>query len=148
MPNSDTHDKITVALAAPIGVAAIVATDWTLGLMVLAGYLIGGFMMNGDLDLNSTPYHRWGPLRIIWWPYQKLVRHRSRWSHWPFLGTVSRIVYLGVISSILFAAPIYFGLIDLHAVSSWCVDHVDQFAVFVVGLEAGALSHTLADWIL
>lgn len=47
-----------------------------------------------DLDINSRPYQRWGVLRWLWWPYQRLIRHRSVLSHSPFLGTAIRISYL------------------------------------------------------
>lgn len=59
-----------------------------------AGYLFGTFWLTPDLDLTtSRPSRRWGVLRLFWLPYSWLFPHRSL-SHRPFLGALTRVLYL------------------------------------------------------
>ena len=53
-------------------------------------------MLGPDLDIHSIQYRRWGPLRWIWLPYQKALKHRSQLSHGPIIGTAVRVMYLSV----------------------------------------------------
>ena len=57
-------------------------------------FLVGGLWLSPDLDTRSNPTRRWGPLRLLWWPYRRLLRHRSLLSHSPLLGTAGRLLYL------------------------------------------------------
>lgn len=59
-----------------------------------AGFLLGGLYLSPDLDTPSRPFYRWKMLRWYWLPYQKLLPHRSKWSHTPFVGTAGRLLYL------------------------------------------------------
>lgn len=40
-------------------------------------YVFGTYYLSMDNDLKSESYYRWGLLRIIWWPHQKLTKHRG-----------------------------------------------------------------------
>jgi uncharacterized metal-binding protein len=88
------HDRATTLLALPVGLL------WGPGLGV-AGvaldsglFLWGGLWLSPDLDTLSRATARWGPLRLLWWPYRRLLRHRSLLSHSPLLGTGGRLAYL------------------------------------------------------
>ncbi|MCX7844855.1 MAG: metal-binding protein, partial [Candidatus Bipolaricaulota bacterium] len=60
------------------------------------GYLAGSLFLSPDLDLyHSRPARRWRPLRVLWWPYTRVFRHRGL-SHHPLLGPLSRLLYLGL----------------------------------------------------
>lgn len=78
---------------------------------LLAGglaFLVGGLWLSPDLDTRSNPTRRWGPLRLLWWPYRRLLRHRSLLSHSPLLGTAGRLLYLAALVLVvcLLAAPL------------------------------------------
>ena len=114
MPNAPTHDAITLITAAGADIAYF---HWaphpepTLSVLYTAAYLFAGYACAGDLDLNSREYRRWGPLRFLWWPYQKLIPHRSRLSHGLFLGGVFRIFYLfGVLLLLSWGGAFLFSL--------------------------------------
>lgn len=97
MPSGRTHDRITYLSTLP----ALMATHallgaWEPALWVAGGLLFGGLMFGPDLDVKSVQYYRWGPLRWIWWPYQRLFRHRSPWTHGLLGGLLVRVVYLGL----------------------------------------------------
>lgn len=67
-------------------VADIVATD--------IGVAVATLILSPDMDLfNSRSMDDWGLLRIFWWPYAKLVKHRDA-MHIPLLGTFVRWLYM------------------------------------------------------
>ncbi|MCS6817672.1 MAG: metal-binding protein [Blastocatellia bacterium] len=162
MPRAKTHDAITLALALPTFLLTHALTaSRDLAWLVTLATLFSGFMFNPDLDVQSKPYARWGPLRFLWWPYQVLIRHRSRLSHGLLLGTFVRTVYLSIMLALLGAA----GILFWHAlqeqpgaseslrqawisVKRWLLSVERRYwlALFF-GLWWGAAAHTLADWL-
>ncbi len=95
MPMGVTHRQINTAMSIPLAVGTY-AIGWppTYIVSMLVGYSFATYFMNPDLDLNSIGYQSWGWLRLIWWPYQKILGHRSWISHFPVISTLLRIVYL------------------------------------------------------
>ena len=93
MPNSPTHDAITHVVAAATGAIAGSIYGWRYGLVSGAACWFSGWMLSADLDLNSAPSNRWGPLEFIWWPYRAIADHRG-FSHWIIVGVLSRLAYL------------------------------------------------------
>ncbi|MFN7929135.1 MAG: metal-binding protein [Blastocatellia bacterium] len=82
MPSGRTHDLITLALTPPVFAGAqYYAADMTMAAATTVAMVFAGLMFGPDLDLDSKPYRRWGPLRFIWKPYQMALSHRSRLSH-------------------------------------------------------------------
>lgn len=66
-----------------------------------AGYLVGTFWLTPDLDLaTSRPTRRWGVLRLLWLPYTWLFSHRGL-SHHPFLGALTRVLYLAALAGLV-----------------------------------------------
>jgi len=169
MPSGRTHDSITL-WSLPV-VAAITferTRNAGLTLLLAGGYLFSGLMFGPDLDIYSRQYKRWGPLRWIWLPYRWSMRHRSMLSHGPLIGTVGRIIYL------LLWLGLGLGVIGgLSAIASWMTGaqaqwlgalhqysqqsfagvgrslqvHWPEWLALGLGLELGALSHALSDWV-
>lgn len=101
MPSGRTHDVLGVVTAVPLAGAAFscaqlltgnVRESTALGLTCAVCHVVGTLFFSPDLDLDSSIYRRWGPLRIIWLPYQKLIRHRSKLSHSALAGPM-RLLY-------------------------------------------------------
>jgi uncharacterized metal-binding protein len=94
MASGRAHDRATLLLALPFGLL------WGPGLGVAGvgvasfAFLVGGLWLSPDLDTHSRATARWGPLRGLWWPYRRLLRHRSLLSHSPLIGTTGRLAYL------------------------------------------------------
>jgi len=66
----------------------------------VAGYLVGTFWLTPDLDLaTSRASRRWGVLRVFWLPYAWLFPHRGL-SHRPFLGALTRVLYLAALAGL------------------------------------------------
>jgi len=158
MSSGRTHDRITL-WALPLVVVAtfrVTLSGW-LTTVVCLGFLLGGWVLGPDLDIHSVQYKRWGWLRWIWLPYRGRIRHRSHWSHGPIIGTVVRVLYLSlwlglgglIIVDLLNGAQrtaLTWG--ELIDGLRWAlVAYWPWWLALVVGLELGALSHYVTDWL-
>lgn len=85
--------------AATLGLALIYLTaDWRIAVWMPIGLLLqpdldvdGGYIGYKFLRPYSILYYSW---KTYWWPYSKVIPHRSGLSHWPLVGTAIRILYL------------------------------------------------------
>lgn len=138
MPNGKTHDKITLYTTPVVGILSYVATkSFQLTAIITFTYVFASFMFNGDLDTNSKPYNRWWLFKMIWIPYQLMFTHRSIFTHGIIIGTIVRIIYLGLIPFIILLIKGELGLLST----------LDLAVVFpvLIGLELGSAIHTISD---
>jgi uncharacterized metal-binding protein len=149
MASGRSHDRATWALSLPFG---LLWWPW-LGLAGLAcgglAFLVGGLLLSPDLDTRSNPTRRWGPLRLLWWPYRRLLRHRSLLSHSPLLGTCGRLAYLAalLLLACLLLEPLG-GLPPQQLIAAarglWQQQRPLLLAA-LVGLEASSWLHLIQD---
>ena len=145
MASGQAHDRATLIVGAPIGMAAAMWWGADAGFIAAAACLIGGFWLSPDLDTHSNALRRWGPLRGLWWPYRHLIPHRSLWSHGPLIGTALRLLWLlswWVVLSLLIGWPTNAGLPPLV---SWLKQQPQQAIALAIGLEASAWLHLILD---
>ncbi len=138
MPNGKTHDIITYLTTPVVGIMGYVITsDIKTTLILMSTYFFASMMFNGDLDTNSRPYNRWFVFKMIWIPYQLLFHHRSIFTHGIIIGTIIRIIYLGLI-------PFIFILIkgNLDVITSI---NLNIIIIMFIGLELGSAIHTISD---
>lgn len=169
MPSGRTHDSITLwSLPLVAGVTFERTQNPGLTLIVSGGYLFSGLMFGPDLDIHSRQYKRWGWLRWIWLPYRRSMRHRAFLSHGPIVGTIVRIVYLlswvvACLAVVVVASAIayqltgeldqwtqiwqQYWLLAIDGIGRSLQQHFSQWLALLIGLELGALSHSLSDWI-
>ena len=88
------HDRATLVACMPFGLALTPWLGLEAGLIGAGAFAFGGLWLSPDLDTQSKPLHRWGALRWIWWPYRRLVPHRSLFSHGPLIGMALRLLWL------------------------------------------------------
>lgn len=149
MASGRAHDRATWLLALPYG---LLCWPWLGMAGVAAGalsFLVGGLLLSPDLDTRSNPTRRWGPLRLLWWPYRRWLSHRSLISHSPLLGTAGRLAYLGLLLLLLSAIlhPLGVpgpGALLAKAQRLW---HQQQGLLVgsLVGLEASSWLHLIQD---
>ncbi|MEY3544920.1 MAG: hypothetical protein RLZZ106_802 [Cyanobacteriota bacterium] len=149
MASGQQHDRATWILALPFG---LLWGPW-LGLagVTAAGlaFLIGGLWLSPDLDTRSNPSRRWGPLRLLWWPYRQLLRHRSLLSHSPVLGSAGRLLYLAALVGLAgwllqpWGAPSPLQL-GLGLQTLWQQQRGLSLAA-LIGVEASAWLHLIQD---
>ena len=159
MPSGRTHDRITL-LALPV--VSVLSLHYSQSLwqsaVVSAGFVFGGLMFGPDLDIHSVQYKRWGCFRWIWLPYRQRLLHRSLFSHGPIVGTTIRVLYVSVwlgVLTVLVAA----GLNSIfQSAITWADlrdstykllrNHWRLWLFWLVGIELGALSHSVSDWLV
>ncbi|MGF1490382.1 MAG: metal-binding protein [Prochloraceae cyanobacterium] len=160
MPSGSTHDRITLWILAPIAIlSSILTADARLTLIICAGFLFSGLMFGPDLDINSRQFKRWGKLKFIWLPYQKLLRHRSILSHGFTIGTILRVIYL--LSFLIFISIFTVAIAQsiwgfywnwrefiLASIELLRGDYRNLAIAAFIGLELGALSHIISDTIV
>ncbi len=149
MASGRAHDRATGLLALPFGLLWWPWLGAAGSLSAGLGFLLGGLWLSPDLDTPSNPTRRWGPLRILWTPYRRLLSHRSLLSHTPLLGSAGRLAYLAALLLALswlaqpLGAPPPAALIG-HAQALWSQQRPLLLAA-LVGIEASAWLHLLQD---
>jgi len=160
VPSGRTHDGLTWGAVFPLSFGiAWYGDGWVSALLFGAGFLFGGLMFGPDLDLPSVQVRRWGPLGVMWKPYQRMFRHRSRWTHGMVVGPLIRILYLGV-----WVAGLGIGLAAIAAALGATVPRwervAEQLALGLAGMDpagvwyallgiwGGSALHTAADGIV
>lgn len=151
MPNRETHQASTLILA---GAAYAAAGQFTSSpgdrLLAISGILTG-LAITPDLDLAEAFDDE-----ASWSLYGVLFKHRGI-SHWPVIGTLTRVVYLAMLGAVLA------GMIELSGhipwirwqqSRSWIQSHWPTlrawmmstwFVVWLAGLMAADLLHWLLD---
>ncbi|MEB3291753.1 MAG: metal-binding protein [Synechococcales bacterium] len=169
MPSGRTHDSITLWSLPFIAIATGWITQNSQFVLILSGcFLFSGLMFGPDLDIHSQQYKRWGWLRWIWLPYRHSMSHRSLLSHGPMIGTIVRILYLLTLGLTVVVSGLVgwaiaqqsLGLVDNWVTlvqpigkQSWAVlqrtvqHHWPSLLAGLIGLEIGAMSHSLSDWL-
>ncbi|WP_218080397.1 metal-binding protein [Anthocerotibacter panamensis] len=149
MAQGKTHDAITL-WTSPLVAGGIWWLTGNSGVALIAGgsFLFSGLMFSGDLDIHSNQYRRWGFLRWLWLPYRRLIPHRSVWSHGLLVGTVGRVLYLGLWLALggALAWAVSRGMGISWSTGALQRSDMGSYALWsFVGLELGSLSHSLAD---
>lgn len=111
MPDGWTHsaDTLLATTATSILIPIFFRVSIPHTVAILAGCLTN-LIMSPDLDVDGgfLGFHVvrkfaggvvGGIWRVVWWPYAKLIPHRSKISHSLILGTAIRVAYLLVLLS-------------------------------------------------
>jgi uncharacterized metal-binding protein len=105
MPSGKVHAQCSLFLAAPAyGLVAGAMGDHVTGAACALGCLLG-IAMTPDLDQEGLSSSESAIIKytlglgflwtMLWYPYARLIKHRSPLSHFPILGTTGRLLYLG-----------------------------------------------------
>ncbi|MFM8604802.1 MAG: DUF2227 family putative metal-binding protein [Cyanobium sp.] len=149
MASGRSHDRTTTRLALPFGLLCWPVLGSAAALAAGLAFLVGGLWLSPDLDTRSNASRRWGPLAVLWWPYRRVLSHRSALSHTPLLGSAGRLLYLAVALALLSQLLQPLGTpaaAELPAALSalWREQRAPLQAA-LVGLEASAWLHLLQD---
>ncbi|MGC6482010.1 MAG: metal-binding protein [Synechococcus sp.] len=94
MASGRDHDRATLLGCTPFGLALTPWLGLDAGVIGAGAFVVGGLWLSPDLDTFSKPLQRWGPLRWLWWPYRRLIPHRSLFSHGPLIGMTLRLLWV------------------------------------------------------
>lgn len=149
MASGRHHDTATRLFVLPIGFCSGLLMGWSSGLLAGGAFLLGGLWLSPDLDTRSRALKRWGPLRILWWPYRRFIPHRSVLSHGPLIGTSLRISYLLIWFFLLLVLLQPLGLPSplkaAEAFQKLLQQQPQASLAFLIGLEASAWLHLIQD---
>lgn len=156
MPGARTHDMITLvsgAALAPLWWAMTPGGSLATTVAITSAHLLSGLLFSCDLDIDSIEYRRWGPLRVIWWPYKEMVPHRSWLSHGLIVGPLLRLAYFGVIVYALLWLALH--LTDNAALWLRWRDGFWRYLAlrpretyaFLAGFVLGGAAHSIPDWL-
>ncbi len=164
MPSGKAHDRITLvtaALSLPVWYIASPALNVPAYVAGVGAYLFSGFFLSGDLDTRCNALKRWGPMRSLWLPYQRLVPHRSWVSHGIAVGPLVRVAYFALViwalaRSVLWLISQWLVPLDrntlLENVAVWLAGLVYHHSLYTEwalgGLILGGVAHTLADTVV
>jgi uncharacterized metal-binding protein len=141
MASGKNHDRSILFTTPIIGIIGV-SQFLELGIITAAAHLLGGLYLSPDLDLVSKPFKRWGLLRVLWLPYQKLIPCHRHWlSHGVIVGSIVRLLYFAAL-----LLPLWFLLPGLQQVE-WAITWQKAIAFFL-GVELSALNHLLLDGLL
>jgi uncharacterized metal-binding protein len=149
MASGRSHDRATGLLALPFGLLwwPLLGPPGTV--VAAAAFLIGGLWLSPDLDTRSKATRRWGPLRLLWWPYRRSLPHRSLLSHSPVLGTAGRLLYLGVLVMFISLLLMPYGSPGpdrlINVLQQQWIDHRELLVAALAGLEMSSWLHLLQD---
>ena len=138
MPNCKTHDIITAATTPVVAYVSYKSTNnYEICAIITISYLFASLMFNGDLDIKSRPYNRWLFLKFIWIPYQTIFNHRSIFTHGLIIGTIIRLLYIGIIPLLFILIKGNFNIITQIP--------LNVLIMIFIGLELGSAVHTISD---
>lgn len=101
MPNHNTHEAFNIAVLIIVVLYFYSWCDYTAFILLFTvGFLLCTFFITPDLDTDSRVYHRWKWLRLLWWPYKHMIKHRGI-SHNPILGPIS-LTWFMVIPALIY----------------------------------------------
>jgi uncharacterized metal-binding protein len=147
MASGKNHRIINTVASVPITGGLI----WSgvpipLALSFTVGYTIATFFINPDLDLISDGYNSWGIFRFYWYPYHKILAHRSFLSHAPVVGTLFRIVYLFSVPVLLL---LFIGTAARNSVRdallAWVPQYIPYILMFILGMIISDALHLVLD---
>jgi uncharacterized metal-binding protein len=149
MASGHSHDRVTGLLALPFGLLWWPALGPAAALMASTGFLVGGLWLSPDLDTRSRATRRWGPLALLWWPYRRVLSHRSALSHTPLLGSAGRLAYLALAAALLSQLAHPMGAPSapelLGALPRLWRAHQPLLVPALVGVEASGWLHLIQD---
>ena len=150
MASGDQHDKSTKIWFIPFGLVISMIMGVENGVISSISFLIGGLWLSPDLDTNSNATKRWGRIKYLWWPYKKLIPHRSIFSHGPFIGSTLRLAYLAILIIALISLLEQILNIDkapynLSKLKEDIIQFRHTYLPVILGVEGSAWLHLIKD---
>lgn len=102
MPSGKFHARATL-IAGSIVCGAMALTGFPTSEIAYTGLGFGVTLwVNPDLDLNTkiSGDPRKALWTALWYPYSRMLPHRSFWSHFPIISTLLRFFYLWAVVAV------------------------------------------------
>lgn len=154
MASGKTHNKVNYVsfILLMILLVYLGFQSLLLGFFMGLGVFFGTNYFGPDLDIRSSLYYRWGRLRWIWLPYQKMFKHRSIFTHGFIIGDIVRIIYFILVLVILLIpislltssliTPLTFKGIIVYIATNFKYEAL----FFILGILFSSIIHTITDY--
>lgn len=138
MPNMREHNLATLA-GATISSATMTAVGFPASetIAMTLGFLVT-FFINPDLDLNRR-FPKQQPHKWLWWvfwyPYSRLLAHRSVFSHFPVVGTLTRVGYVATFVTVIIVfinAQISVPDAAIYIIAGMCLSDLVHFVMDMI----------------
>lgn len=126
--------------------------DVTTAINAGAGCLSGLFI-SPDLDMETVTISEYWLVRwtlglgwlwvMLWYPYAVIAKHRSWFSHAPVIGTLGRVMYVGLLY--LGLAALLRTYFDIFLPSPLAILSWPQWLIFMGGLAISDIGHWWLD---
>lgn len=147
MPSGKTHIKINWIVLVLINVLIIAfSQDISINNFILFNiiFILTSYYISPDLDINSSVYKRWNILKVIWWPYREIMKHRQM-SHSFIWGPISILVYLTII---ILISTILLNEINFLPTIAFDTLYSDIYIIIIISIVLIVEIHILADKLL
>jgi len=143
-----THVTFNMLLGYPLGAFLFFhyySASHFLFALFSSSFLLSTMILNPDLDIANTfkLFSVRGMLTLPFRPYSYVFSHRGI-SHFPLIGTLTRLAYLALIFSIVFLC-VYGQIPPKEYVITLYEKYAVPFWVVVVGIIYADLCHILLD---
>jgi len=152
MASGRDHDRATRLGWLPMTLLLGLGLGWPAGVAGGLAWLIGGLWLSPDLDTRSRALRRWGPLQGLWWPYRRLIPHRSFFSHGPLIGMALRLIWLLAVLLLLWQGLVTLPMLAIAAPEQavprlvrWLMAQPRLLIAVLLGLEASVWLHLILD---
>lgn len=140
MSSGKNHDKINTRVTlATLGLGVVTLNPSIVSVAV--GIALGTIWLSPDLDLTrSNPTNRLGPAKLLLAPYRSFCgHHRSFFSHSPIVSNLIRVLYFGMIPSVVMVHQGHEDLLRIILTHTY-------FWALLLGLEIATDIHLIMDW--
>lgn len=150
MANGKAHDRFNLLALVIILIASFaIKIELSFTLSFILGFLFSTYVFGPDSDLG--PKKRIGLFGTFLYPYRLFFKHRGL-SHHFLIGTLSRVIYLGIILGLgVWMIKQMGGLEKLISMQKMILSRYDQSwpiklsAAFLLGQFCSDLSHLFLD---
>lgn len=147
MPDGKTHIKINWIVLVLINVLIIgFQQDISIKHFFMFNiiYILTSYYISPDLDINSSVYKRWNILKVVWWPYREIMKHRQT-SHSFIWGPISILVYLTII---ILISTILLNEINFLPTIAFDAIYCDIYIITIISIVLIVEIHIIADKLL
>lgn len=102
MPSGKAHARDSIMLSVLVAPVTLYATHDPLASVAVSVGCLAGIPLSPDLDLHVRTVAESLPIvgrvwQLVWFPYERVIPHRSWLSHFPIVGTIGRLAYLATV---------------------------------------------------
>jgi len=135
MPSDAKHIKVGTVVCGLLMLPLIhFGVDYVLIAVFAASYIFTTRFLSPDIDLDSKPYHRWGPLRYLLYIYMHTHTHRKS-SHSFIKGPIIALLYFCVVVVLPLLVILYMLVPITCAVMQGAVHVAELVTAYVYAIE-------------